>query len=159
MKILVPVDGSKASDHAIEKLVAFLPRLREPAQLQLLFVMGPVRPSPTVHGIALERDAIERYYQAEATAALKSAEALLGQSKLTFERLTEIGDAAETICKVAASGGHDMIWMGTRGMGGFANLLLGSVAMKVLHGTNTPVVLVPMHPVKHEAIIGSDFRT
>jgi nucleotide-binding universal stress UspA family protein len=35
-----------------------------------------------------------------------------------------------------------MIYMGTRGMTAFANVLLGSVATRVLHLAHIPVVLI-----------------
>jgi nucleotide-binding universal stress UspA family protein len=34
--------------------------------------------------------------------------------------------------------------MGTRGLGGLSNLLLGSVATRVLHLTDVPVTLIPL---------------
>jgi nucleotide-binding universal stress UspA family protein len=39
----------------------------------------------------------------------------------------------------------DMVVVGTRGRGGFTGLRLGSTALKVLHHSGLPVVLVPSH--------------
>ena len=49
---------------------------------------------------------------------------------------------AETIVAHAKSGKFDLICIGTRGMTATGNLLLGSVATKVLHLSDTPVITV-----------------
>ncbi|MFN0316132.1 MAG: universal stress protein [Burkholderiales bacterium] len=159
MKILVPVDGSKASDHAIAELIAYIPKLREPPQIRLLYVMNPIRPAPTIHGVSMDAEMAEKYYERDAALSTESAKALLEQAKTAFSHQRALGEVAEEICRIAAGEHYDMIWMGTRGMGGFANLFLGSVATKVLHGANIPVVLVPMHAPKPERLAPNDFRT
>ena len=52
------------------------------------------------------------------------------------------GDAAQEIVRAAEHEKVDQIAMGTRGMSALGNLLLGSVAQKVLHLGHTPVLLV-----------------
>ena len=51
------------------------------------------------------------------------------------------GDAAEELIKAS----HDvgMLVVGSRGGGGFAKLLLGSVSSKVTHHAACPVVVIP----------------
>ncbi len=51
------------------------------------------------------------------------------------------GDAAEELIK--ASHDADMLVVGSRGSGGFAKLLLGSVSSKVTHHAACAVVVVP----------------
>ncbi len=159
MKILVPVDGSPAADHAIEALLAYVPQLKESPQIVLFHASLPVRPALALHGVAAEKEAIEAHHRKEGEIALTPARAHLQAAGLSHGELAVQGEAAEEICRVAQENGCDMIWMGTRGMGSFANLILGSVATKVLHRSKVPVVMVPMHPDKVPLIVGSDFRT
>ena len=51
------------------------------------------------------------------------------------------GLPAEEIVKAAE--GADMVVMGSRGAGGFARLLMGSVATQVAHHAHCPVLIVP----------------
>ena len=52
------------------------------------------------------------------------------------------GVIAHEIVRIAKEHQVDQIAMGTRGMGAVGNLLLGSVAQRVLHQSTVPVLLV-----------------
>jgi nucleotide-binding universal stress UspA family protein len=51
------------------------------------------------------------------------------------------GDVAEEL--VNASHDADMLVVGSRGGGGFARLLMGSVSSQVVHHASCPVVVIP----------------
>ena len=51
------------------------------------------------------------------------------------------GDVAEEL--VRASRDADMLVVGSRGSGGFARLLMGSVSSQVTHHAECPVVVIP----------------
>ena len=53
-----------------------------------------------------------------------------------------VGDAAETIVSYAKDKGCHQIVMGTRGLGSVSNMIMGSVATKVIHLADIPVLLV-----------------
>jgi nucleotide-binding universal stress UspA family protein len=79
----------------------------------------------------------------------KGSEALLAPAAekvraagVPYTTQIEAGDAATTIARRADALQCEGIVMGTRGMGAIANLLLGSVAVKVVHLANLPVTLV-----------------
>jgi nucleotide-binding universal stress UspA family protein len=54
----------------------------------------------------------------------------------------QVGSAAKAVVDYANRAGCDAIVMGTCGMGAVGNLLLGSIATKVLHLARVPVTLV-----------------
>jgi len=56
-----------------------------------------------------------------------------------LDRETALGDPAVTIGDYARAEGADLIMMATHGRGRFRNLLMGSVASKVLHDAECPV--------------------
>ena len=53
-----------------------------------------------------------------------------------------VGPVAETIVAYAKRHKCDLICLGTRGMTAAANLVMGSVATKVLHLAGVPVIIV-----------------
>jgi nucleotide-binding universal stress UspA family protein len=52
------------------------------------------------------------------------------------------GHPAESLVRYAADYKADLIVMGTRGMGGFKNLVIGSVAQKVTTYATVPVTII-----------------
>jgi len=52
------------------------------------------------------------------------------------------GDPAETIINYANKGNFDMIVIGSRGLGSFKGLMLGSVSSKVCHAADRTCVTV-----------------
>jgi nucleotide-binding universal stress UspA family protein len=51
------------------------------------------------------------------------------------------GDPGQTLC--AQSAGADLLVVGSRGLGDFAALMLGSVSTKCAHHSRCPVVIMP----------------
>jgi nucleotide-binding universal stress UspA family protein len=72
------------------------------------------------------------------TPAIKMAK----RSGITFSSEILVGDPPAAIATCAEERSCDAIIMGTRGMGAIGNLVMGSVATKVIHLTKLPVTLV-----------------
>jgi nucleotide-binding universal stress UspA family protein len=88
------------------------------------------------------KDAVQAYYDEESDSALSEALKLLAARNVPYHVEKRIGDAAQEIIDVATKDGCDLIAMGTHGRTALANLVLGSVATKVLAGTKLPVLFL-----------------
>jgi len=67
----------------------------------------------------------------------------LGSVSIDIEEDLLEGPAAEAILAVVGSRNADLVILGTRGMGSFKGLLLGSVSTKVTHRAPCPVMVIP----------------
>jgi nucleotide-binding universal stress UspA family protein len=145
MKILLAVDGSGYTAKAAEYLATHFEWFHGTPELHVLHVKLPVPP-----GLALERaqallgkDEVSRYYREESEAALAPAETILRAHKIPFHAEYRVGDVAREICAYATEQAVDLIVMGSHGHGALANLVMGSVATKVLAATpHIPVLIV-----------------
>ena len=91
----------------------------------------------------LGSDAIDDYYREESRAALARAEKILRAAGVAYTARYEVGEIADRICAYAGEHAMDLIVMGSHGHGAFANLVMGSVATKVLAAkSRVPVLIV-----------------
>ncbi|MDB5769752.1 MAG: universal stress protein [Burkholderia sp.] len=140
MKILLAADGSEYTTKAIDYVTTHLDWFKDNPELHLLHVHSPI---PEGRARAVLGDAaVENYYNEESKAALAPAEKLLRQKEIPFEVKYMIGDVGEQIQAYVTEYKIDMIVMGSHGHGALQNLIMGSVATKVLARTNVPVLLV-----------------
>jgi nucleotide-binding universal stress UspA family protein len=58
--------------------------------------------------------------------------------------LVETGNPAEVLNRVAVQEDADLVVVGRRGRGGFAEMLLGSVPHALAHHSTRPLVIVPL---------------
>ena len=140
MRILVPVDGSENALRALRHVVSHRGDFSEPIELHLLNVQPPVASGAVKMFISQQQ--LNDYYRDEGLAALKEARALVDRAGLPFHHHIGVGEIAPTIASYAKEKGCHQIAMGTHGHGGFAGALLGSVATKVIHLAEMPVLLV-----------------
>lgn len=141
MKILLAVDGSKNSLDAVRSLIEHAGWFSEPPQVFLTFVHLPV-PRVGAFGAGPSKSALENYYREEGEEALSRATKLLDKAGIPHTDAILVGPIAETLCKHATDRKADMICIGTRGLNAAANMIMGSVATKVLHIAKVPVLLV-----------------
>ena len=90
----------------------------------------------------IEKADINSFYRDESDRAIKSASMMLDRADIPYTKNIEIGKIAESIVSYASENKFDQIIMGTRGLGAISNLLIGSVASKVIAMTKLPVTLV-----------------
>jgi nucleotide-binding universal stress UspA family protein len=143
-RVVVGVDGSPESVAAL-RWAAEEARLRK-ATLHVvtvweyptgLFLGMPGAVVPEDMGEVLERGAKNLQ-----SAAL--AEAIPGEGAVSLETQVVEGHPAWVLGEAAA--GAEMLVVGSRGLGGFRELLLGSVSQQCAHHAACPVVIVRHYP-------------
>jgi nucleotide-binding universal stress UspA family protein len=146
-RILVPVDFSARARAALRYAIG-LARISG-AELELLHVVPPPSnlavavdawagwPMPHASVVVLD-DARERM------AALISC---IDHAGVIVHQRIEEGDPAATIVQVATDEAHDLIVLGTQGRVGLAELILGSVAKKLITCSPCPVVTLRPHAI------------
>ena len=108
-------------------------------ELELLHVLDPV--PPRSHG-GLTVEEIHKLYAMEADRVLQPARQVLDKAGIQCHSGYRLGSAASEIADHVHEKGFDTVIMGTRGMGAIANVMIGSVATRVVHLVKVPVVLV-----------------
>jgi nucleotide-binding universal stress UspA family protein len=93
--------------------------------------------APPLFGVELAD--LQRSVEASFEASLR--EAIPDPGGIDVERRIVEGTAAAAL--VEESRGADLLVVGSRGLGGFRGLLLGSVGQQVAHHAACPVVIVP----------------
>jgi len=137
LTVLIPVDGSDNSLRVVRHVIDKAALYKDPVEIHLLNVQ---RPFPgTIRGV---KEQAEQYHRDEGDKALAGVRKLLDDAGLKYTCHISVGDAAEVIASYCHDRKLDQIIMGTRGAGAVANMLMGSVASKVLHLVDVPVLLV-----------------
>lgn len=137
--LLVPVDGSKNSLRAA-KYAAGQSRYG-PMLLHIVNVEPPLDDYGMV-GAYITRRQHEKAVLARAARILARAAGEVRSRRVRCQSHAVIGDAPFVIATQARRLKCDGIVMGTRGMTVLGNLVLGSVASKVVHLSSVPVTLV-----------------
>jgi nucleotide-binding universal stress UspA family protein len=139
MKILVAVDGSSHSKQAVAYLIANFDMLGRESAVTLINVHSPIPPHAASH---LGRESVQQFYKDESEKTFKVARAALKKAGVTATDIAKVGDPGDEISAAATKGKFDLVIMGSHGRGLFKNLVMGSVATKVLAGCRVPVLLV-----------------
>ncbi len=138
LKALVPVDGSENADRAVHHVVKLI-RDREPLEVHLMNVQAPFHGDVSTF---VGKKTLDDYHREQGEQALASAKRILDEAGVKYAVHISVGPAAETIIEFSRRLKVDKIVMGTRGLGGLAGLLLGSVATEVIKLADVPVTLV-----------------
>lgn len=139
MKILVAVDGSPFTKRMLAYLAAHDEWLGGAHQYTLVHAVPAVPPRAAA---VLDRELLKNYYEDEAEKVFKPIRAFFKKQGLEASFVYKVGHAADVIATTADKGGFDLLMMGSHGHGTIGNLVMGSVATKVLAHCGTPVLLV-----------------
>ena len=141
MKILVATDGSKNALRAV-KYAARLAHLLRTASNKITLISvhddTGLRHAKALVGRAEVADYLRELSEKE----LQPARKLLQGDGIGYDMEIRTGHVAQEIVDCASKGKFDMIVLGSKGRSAVADLLMGSVAQRVLATAEQPVVLV-----------------
>jgi nucleotide-binding universal stress UspA family protein len=144
-RIVVGVDGSEASLAALRWATALAKRLGTDVVVVHAFEMpamatglriAAVPPAVLQEASDTARARTKELLEGEWTAPLRDA-------GVPYRTEFVEGGAAGALLEVADREDAGMIVVGTRGHGGFANLVLGSVSSHLVHHSARPVAVIP----------------
>ena len=132
-RILVPIDGSEYAYKALDWALNLAEMYS--ADIELVTVI------PTVYAFfgLSEKDVQER---AELILKETLNKTKTSKPNLTISTKILVGRPAEKIVEASKEGNFDLIVIGSRGLGGVTEFLLGSVADRVADLAQCPVVIV-----------------
>lgn len=137
-KILVPVDGSENSFRALDQGL-FIAK----ATGSSLTAMHVIENPPTVYVESQKLlNEIMSKYRSEASKVLDKCKQVAEKRGVTIETVMAEGDVASNITGYAKNEGFDLVVIGSRGLGRFKEMVLGSVSHKVLHHAKCSVLIV-----------------
>ena len=135
-QILVPTDGSPASDAAIEHAIDLAEQYD--ATLHALYVVDGAAYSTLEAGAQVVVDALE----SEGEEATRRVAAAAERADVDCETVVATGTAYSTIRDYVDGHAIDMVVMGTHGRKGLDRYLLGSVTERVVRTSDVPVLTV-----------------
>jgi nucleotide-binding universal stress UspA family protein len=139
MKILVAVDGSAYTKRMLAYLAAHDEWLGDAHQYTVIHAVPAVPPRAAA---VLDKELLKSYYEDEAEKVLKTLRTFFGKQRIQAEFVSKIGPAADVIAALANKGKFDLLMMGSHGHSTLGNLVMGSVATKVMAHCTAPVLLV-----------------
>jgi nucleotide-binding universal stress UspA family protein len=132
--IIVGVDGSAVSKETLRFALEEARRRR--TDLHVVHAFWEWEPIPGTREIELDRSPQER----ETWLAALVHEVVGEVTDVEIRQSTVDDDPAPAL--LAAAQGAELLIVGSRGKGGFAGLLLGSVSQQCVHHASCPVVVV-----------------
>ena len=136
MKILVPTDGSACALRAAKYAGALRPK----ATITLISVHDDTGLKHVKKFVP--KDTVSDYLRELSDKDLKSARAALDKAGVSHDMIIKTGHVAQEITKAAKAGKFDLIVMGAKGRSAVSDLLIGSVAQRVLALTKLPLTFI-----------------
>ena len=141
-KILVPLDGSKTGEAVLPYVSELTKKLK--SEVILLQVIASGQHVHTIGGLDYVRFAEQQVESMKASAQqyLKGVSRRFADTRATVRSEVKFGDSATGIIKLADETDTSLVAMSTHGHTGIERWTFGSVTHKVLHGSNTHLLLV-----------------
>jgi nucleotide-binding universal stress UspA family protein len=140
MKLLVAVDGSKSSLSAARYAAKLASSMRGHNHITLLSVHDDS--ALKLFKSYVPKGVIGDFLRELSEKDLAPSRKALDKAGIAHDMAIRYGDITAQILEEIQSSGCDMIVLGSKGRGTVKNLLVGSVAQKVLANASVPVLLV-----------------
>lgn len=138
---LLAFDGSDNAKRALQYIIDLAAEAPNLMRVQVL----NVQQEPVIYGEYVTADMIDELNSSlmeKSRRTLEDAATALQSAGLEYETHSALGNVAEQVSEAVQRFGCDTVVMGTRGLGSFAGMILGSVANRVIHEVSVPVLLV-----------------
>jgi nucleotide-binding universal stress UspA family protein len=139
MKILVAVDGSPFTKRMLAYLAAHDEWLGPHHDYTVIHAVPAVPPRAAA---VFDKETLQGHYDEEGQKVFEPIRAFFAQQKMRGEFVLKVGPAADAIAEAANQGKFDLLVLGSHGHGTLTNLVMGSVATKVLAHCGTPALLI-----------------
>ena len=140
--VLVPLDGSALAECALDHVRALV-KEGSAGEVTLFNVVKVDAPWAELYGQHFDINVMREALFASARKYLAGVEARLGAEGIEVKTATlEANRPARAIIDYARENGVDMVIIATHGYTGMKRLMLGSVALSVLHDSQVPVLLI-----------------
>jgi nucleotide-binding universal stress UspA family protein len=139
--VVAGIDGSEQSRHAA-KVSADLAR-KNGAVLHLVTIVRPPEGWWGIVGSPPTPSALSKSLSEAQREILDSVVADLDLSDIEVVQIEDVGDPARMLLEYASQVEADVMVIGRRGAGLLERIMLGSVANRIVHDAECPVLLVP----------------
>ncbi|OSZ63395.1 universal stress protein [Hydrogenophaga sp. IBVHS2] len=139
MKILLAVDGSPYTKKMLAYVAAHDELFAASNDFTLITVQTPLPPRARA---AVGAEIANQYHADEAAKITGPVVKFLKRHGIDAKVVSKVGSAGELIAKTAHAGKFDLVMMGSHGHSALGNLVMGSVATRVLAECKVPVLLV-----------------
>jgi len=140
-RIIVGLDGSEGSGHGLQWAIEMAKQVDAEIVAVHIEAMRAYLPAPM--GILPPGGTPEQWAELQQTFADEWC-APIRKAGVQYRTILEEGQpAASALIQVALREGGDIIVLGSRGLNGITEMLLGSVSHNVAHHSPIPVVIVP----------------
>ena len=136
--VLVPVDGSDNSYRALEAALLLSEKLG--SKITVVNVMEQV-PITHIESEKLLSELLQAYKK-ENQEILSKCLKIATEKGLSIKTLLLQGNPASVILDYSKEEKFDLVIMGSRGMGKFKRLILGSVSSKIVHHSPCAILLI-----------------
>ena len=139
--ILLAYDGSDNAKRALQYIIDFAADAPKPPQVHVL----NVQQEPVLYGEFVTAGTVDELNQSfidKSNRTLADAATALQTAGIPHQTHAILGNVAEQVNDAVQRFGCDTVVMGTRGLGSFTGMLMGSVANRVVHEVSVAVLLV-----------------